>query len=105
MVSNHKERMARARLSLDGLSIGDAFGERFFRLSPAARITPAPPWCYTDDTVMAMSVTEVLDRHRGIDPEALAAAFAKRYAANPARGYGGMAHHILQGIANGGIVA
>ena len=29
---DHEARMVRARLSLDGLSLGDAFGERFFPL-------------------------------------------------------------------------
>jgi hypothetical protein len=28
--ADHKERLARAHLSLDGLSVGDAFGQRFF---------------------------------------------------------------------------
>jgi len=52
----------RARLALDGLSVGDAFGERFFG-SPALvealieqRAVPAPPWFWTDDTAMALSV-------------------------------------------------
>lgn len=27
---DHADRLARARLSLEGLSVGDAFGERFF---------------------------------------------------------------------------
>lgn len=34
--ANHVDRMTRARLSLDGLSVGDAFGERFF--TPATRL-------------------------------------------------------------------
>jgi hypothetical protein len=55
---DHGARMARAWLSLDGLSVGDAFGQRFFYAPSvesliAARAVPAPPWLYTDDTEMA----------------------------------------------------
>lgn len=106
--NDHQERLALASLALDGLSVGDAFGERFF-VSPQtvdalieARAMPAPPWPWTDDTAMALSVVEVLGHHRGIDREALARAFAKRYWAEPARGYGAGAHRILQAICEGG---
>ena len=52
-----------ARLSLDGLSVGDAIGENFLRKYPAfnrdSEIPPGPlPW--TDDTHMAVSIVEVL---------------------------------------------
>ena len=49
----------RAWLSLDGLSVGDTFGERFFGPPEevtkriAARTLPPSPWSYTDDTEMA----------------------------------------------------
>src|SRR5262249_17519403 len=56
--SDHDARMARALLSLDGLSVGDAFGAAIF--DPAnpdslhrPRPLPKPPWRWTDDTVMA----------------------------------------------------
>jgi ADP-ribosylglycohydrolase len=97
----------RSRLALEGLSIGDAFGQRFF-VSPgviesllAARAFPASPWCWTDDTAMALSVHEVLAAHGKIDRDALAALFAARYRLDPLRGYGGMAHAILQAIGEG----
>lgn len=50
---------------------------------------------------MALSIVEVLDARGHIDQDALAAAFARRYVADPRRGYGGMAHEILQRIAMG----
>jgi ADP-ribosylglycohydrolase len=100
-------RLERALTSLEGLSVGDAFGERFF-VSPAtveqvisARAMPREPWRYTDDTVMALSVVEVLAEHGRIDQDALMAAFARRWAAEPDRGYGGGAHHLLQRCALG----
>ena len=78
-------RLARALRSLDGLSIGDAFGEAFFsnptNLAPRmeARIAPDPPWHYTDDTIMAMSVVETLEEHGRIDQDGLAARFGRAY--------------------------
>jgi ADP-ribosylglycohydrolase len=99
--------MRRARLSLEGLSLGDSFGERFF-VPPALaeslveqRVLPAPPWHYTDDTAMALSIVETLEVHGAIDQEVLAQAFFRRYRADPGRGYGGMAHHILREIGAG----
>lgn len=104
---DHATRMERARLSLAGLSVGDAFGERFF-VHPdvvesliASRATPRAPWSWTDDTAMALSVVDVLEAHGAIDRDVLALAFARRYAAEPSRGYGGTAHGILQAIGRG----
>lgn len=99
------DRMTRARLSLDGLSVGDAFGERFF-VAPevvegliAARATPAAPWEYTDDTEMAISIVETLERYGEIDQDQLAHRFAKRY--DPWRGYGPAMHGLLQRVREG----
>ncbi len=93
--------------SLEGLSVGDAFGEQFF-CSPQtveglieSRALPKSPWRYTDDTVMALAIVEILDHCERIDTDKLAKAFAYKYAADPKRGYGGMAHTILRRIALG----
>lgn len=101
--------LQRARQSLEGLSVGDAFGERFFAIDGPflgdvlrERALPRPPpWRYTDDTVMALSIYEVLAAHGRIDQGALAAAFARRYVEDPARGYGAGAHDILRSLALG----
>ncbi len=102
-------RLDRARLALEGLSVGDAFGELFFdpRLAgPLAEGTrpglPPGPWPWTDDTAMALGIVEVLDDRGEVEPDALAAVFARRYAAEPHRGYGSGARDILAGIAAGG---
>lgn len=99
--------MRRARLSLEGLSLGDAFGERFF-VHPAVaegliarRAMPVAPWRTTDDTEMAVSVVEVLAACGEVDENRLAAAFAARYMRDPHRGYGGAAHDILHAIGAG----
>jgi ADP-ribosylglycohydrolase len=102
--------MKRALGSLDGLSVGDAFGECFFSISLdpvshqqrlANRLPPGWRWLYTDDTEMAMAILEVLDEHRRIDQDELAQAFALRYAADDRRGYGAGAHQLLMRL-NGG---
>jgi len=99
--------MERARIALRGTAVGDAFGETFFgppeavarRL--ASRSLLPPPWRYTDDTVMANVVTEALNRHGGIEQDALAGGFVDAYVRDPARGYGGAAQQLLQEIARG----
>lgn len=102
------ERLARARLALDGLSVGDAFGERFFGRPEdvvpriEARTLPgSAPWRWTDDTAMAAAIVDVLATFEEIDEAALASAFGRRYLADPARGYGGTAHGILTQLALG----
>jgi ADP-ribosylglycohydrolase len=105
--SDHDVRMRRVRLALDGLSIGDAFGERFYIVPGSveaaieARILPERPWEYTDDTAMALAIAETLDRHGAIDRDALAQALAARWQDDPGRGYGPNAHWILASVASG----
>lgn len=98
-------RLTRALWALEGLSIGDAFGDRFF-VDPdvveeliAARTVPPPPWPYTDDTEMALSVVVVLQRHGGVDQAALAREFAGRH--DPARGYGPAMHGLIARLRRG----
>jgi ADP-ribosylglycohydrolase len=98
---NAQERMARAIHCLHGLSCGDAFGERFF-LHPevaqpliAQRVVPSPPWRYTDDTVMAIAITETLEEFGEIREKDLAGNFVRHYLADPQRGYGPAMHNLL----------
>src|SRR5688500_13163962 len=99
---------ARAELALDGLSVGDAFGETNLARIPAiaervARrlITTRRPWKWTDDTAMALSIVDTLVANGTIDEDDLARRFAARYAAEPMRGYGAGAHRILERIGAG----
>ncbi len=98
---------ARALLSLEGLSVGDAFGDRFFL--PAAELEPAivarwepagPTWRFTDDTEMALSIVDELVEHGAVDAGRLARRFAERM--DGRRKYGGSAHAVLTGIRDGG---
>lgn len=103
--TGHDARMKRAHVALEGLSIGDAFGERFFLRAPWARIEnrvlPDPPWRHTDDTAMACSIVEVLAHAERIDQDMLAQRFAERFSRDPDRGYGGGAFSLLHAIARG----
>lgn len=99
-------RLARARIALDGLSVGDAFGQRHSEQQDAAatiedRVLPNGPWRTTDDTETAMAVFEQLAKHGEIRPDDLARTLARRYRDNPYRGYNAGAHKILDGIARG----
>jgi len=96
----------RAKLSLEGLSVGDAFGERTMH-SPARastlrdRVALKGPWSWTDDTAMAISIVDELAAGNGIDPASLAKRFGRRWASEPARGYGSGAHQVLEELAAG----
>lgn len=97
--------LARAQLSLEGLSVGDAFGEQFFlpteafEAAVADRRLPPAPWSWTDDTQMALSVVAVLATHHEIQSDALAARFAAHF--DPARGYGPSMQRALRQIQEG----
>lgn len=102
------ERAARARDSLHGLALGDAFGQTWFRLPDseperrlASRELPAGPWPWTDDTAMALSLFQTLMTTGTVQQDDLARAFADAYAADPYRGYGGSMHDVLRRIGTG----
>jgi ADP-ribosylglycohydrolase len=97
--------LERAQISLEGLAFGDAFGDRFFIRSNlveqfiAERALPGPPWRYTDDTQMALSVVGALARFESIDQNWLASSFAEQY--DFSRGYGPAMHGLLGRIRDG----
>jgi ADP-ribosylglycohydrolase len=102
--------LARAERSLLGLSVGDAFGERFFASSPALEAClvarsmvggPPPPWPWSDDTAMAIEVVACLRAQGRLASDVLADALLRRYLAEPWRGYGGGAHRYFQSRSEG----
>lgn len=102
----NNERLTRAIHSLHGLSCGDAFGERFFvhpelaRSLIAQKAVPSPPWRFTDDTAMAIAITEILEEFEEIHPERLAENFGRSFLADPYRGYGAAMHSLLPELAS-----
>lgn len=97
--------LERARESLEGLTVGDAFGDRFNTRTVEVgrclltRTTPPAPWSLTDDSWMACSVFEVLREHGKLDPECLAESFVRRY--EPGRGYGPKMKQVLPNVESG----
>jgi ADP-ribosylglycohydrolase len=97
------ERANRAHASLAGLSTADAFGDQFFilanRLVSAETGVPPAPWGWSDDTEMACSVVDVLNRFGQINQDALARSFADRFDVH--RRYGAGALELLERIRAG----
>ena len=104
--TDHEERMRRVRLAIDGLSLGDSFGQQFFNPAVCIRANsktpPDPPWNYTDDTVMALAIAEVLGQFGRIEQDQLAEVFARRFDAEPTRGYGSGTMRLLREVVQGG---
>ena len=99
------EKLERARVALEGLSVGDALGERYFGYSAIVeslieqRGTPQAPWHWTDDTNMALSIYENLRLFGEINQDKLAYSFAQHYERE--RGYGAGAGSLLRQIQMG----
>ncbi len=96
------EKLKRARVALEGLSVGDALGERYFGYTAIVeslieqRGTPQAPWHWTDDTNMALSIYENLRLFGEIQQDNLAYSFAQHFERE--RGYGGGAAMLLRQI-------
>ena len=100
--------LERARVSLVGVSVGDAFGQMLdgyggdlARRAAKRIISMKRPWRWSDDTAMASAIVDVLARHETIDCDALAREFAQRFTREPDRGYGAGAYNLLSKIAAG----
>ncbi|WP_229784655.1 ADP-ribosylglycohydrolase family protein [Deinococcus radiotolerans] len=98
-------RLQRALRSLDGLTLGDQFGELFFLEVTqfedlvGNRKVPEQAWHYTDDTEMALSVVLNLRQHGKIDQDSLMHSFALRH--DMTRGYGPSMRRVLSDVREG----
>ncbi len=92
-----EQNIIRMESSLEGLSIGDAFGDILFfsrrEIASKERYLPSAIWEYTDDTQMAFSIVETLRQFEKIDQDYLAESFGKRFERN--RGYGTAMYELL----------
>jgi ADP-ribosylglycohydrolase len=102
------DQVSAVRTSLLGLAVGDAFGSMLdgygadlARKSSKRLISPKRPWKWSDDTAMALSIVELLERSGTLDPDALAQAFVRRFQLEPNRGYGAGAHALLSRVSLG----
>jgi len=89
---NTNQRIELAKKSLNGLSIGDAFGESFFGERDEmlqyiqAKKIPETTWEFTDDTVMAIAVFEQLEKNvMTKTPIAVTARLPEEYSAKLAK--------------------
>ena len=101
-----RNRIDHAKLALDGLSVGDAFGQQFFAKGMrewclASKEPPPGRWAITDDTEMAISIFETLSIHQKIDQDALARRFGNSYLNDASRGYGPAMHQLLRELGKG----
>ena len=91
--------MALADLALAGLTVGDAFGARFFQGDAPAMIRqqrpPPAPWPTTGETELALGLRDALDSDGQIDTTVLSATLARRYRDRPDRSFGLMTREIL----------
>lgn len=92
-----EQNLIRMQWSLEGLSTGDAFGDRLFfsrrDADATERVLPSAVWEYTDDTQMALSIVETLKQFGRIDQDFLAASFGNRFERQ--RGYGTAMYKLL----------
>lgn len=101
------DRLRYAKRALDGIALGDCFGQTFFVPDEIAckrirdREILEEPWHFTDDTVMAIGIYRILEKYGNINQDELAKVFAENYALDWHRGYGGTAHSILRNIGEG----
>jgi ADP-ribosylglycohydrolase len=93
MADSREERLRRARISLEGLSVADAIGGFFEGGRPGAlphhlktRRLPPKPWHFTDDTNMALSIFSVLRQEGKINQDKLGQSFGLHF--DRRRGYG-----------------
>lgn len=102
-----EDRIKYAKRALNGIALGDCFGESFFIPDETAhqkiknKELLNKPWHFTDDTVMAIGIYSILEKYGKIEQDELAGVFAQNYALDWHRGYGGTAHSILRSIGEG----
>ena len=102
-----EDRIKYAKRALEGIALGDCFGQTFFMEDEVAcqrikeRKILEESWYFTDDTVMGIGIYRVLEKYGEINQDKLAEIFAKNYLLDWHRGYGGTAHSILREIGEG----
>ncbi|MFC1410007.1 ADP-ribosylglycohydrolase family protein [Streptacidiphilus sp. N1-12] len=108
MSSGPQQVHVQAHASLDGLVLGDAFGDGWFTRSDeaieelwAARQLRPAPWLWTDDSAMALVLFAHLTAHGEVRPDGLASEFAAEYARDQGRKYGPSMHGVLRRIGAG----
>ena len=92
--------------ALQGMSVGDAFGEAVLRTCGTAeqlarRQCPDGPWHHTSGTVQAAVLMQHLQTNGTIDPDLLVLELAQAYLNDPEREYGSNTRTLLLGVYEG----
>lgn len=107
MTTDHIQRIELGKRSLTGVSIGDAFGDRFFgdadmiAQSLEERKIPTGKWEFTDDTVMSIAIFDELEMAGEIDQDRLIRRFCVNHDLDPNRGYGATLRKLLREVGEG----
>lgn len=104
---DNSHRIANAKKSLLGVSLGDAFGDSFFGDASSIiesihlREIPNTKWEFTDDTIMSIAIFEELESSGDIDQNNLIKKFCLNHDLDPNRGYGATLRRLLREIQEG----
>ena len=88
-----EDRIKYAKRALEGIALGDCFGQTFFMEDEVAcqrireRKILEESWHFTDDTVMGIGIYRILEKYGEINQDKLAEIFAKNYLLDWHRGY------------------
>lgn len=92
---------------MDGVSLGDSFGQTFFDAEDAAkerignRSIPDGTWWLTDDSIMAAAVYSNVTEAGRIDQDRLVNRFVERFNRDRTRGYGATMARMLRQVSEG----
>ena len=96
-------------IALDGIlgcliggALGDALGSRYEGMAGRQTVVWGPPWELSDDTQLTLATCEAIIERGDPDPVAIAASFARWYAAGRLTGLGAATLGAVNALARGG---
>lgn len=96
-----ESRIQRARLSLEGATLADAFAHSGHDTPSKTKKRRELQWPVTEKSIMSWALTDVLETWGDLNVDRWAALLAERYEYDPARGYGNNMHRVLSDISAG----
>lgn len=96
------ERIDRIVGCLMAGAIGDAWGSRYENSTPPVHVDLACDWNVTDDTQLTLATCEAIVAEPSVNPERIAAGFARAFRARNVTGMGASTYQALESLAAGG---
>lgn len=87
---------------LMGGAIGDAWGSQYEGTAPPVAVDFTYGWFLTDDTQLTLATCEAIIAEGGVNPERIAAGFARAFSARLLVGLGASTYQALESLAAGG---